>query len=37
MLDFLDPDQSNVEAVYRELLLLYSDSNNEEGQVCQVY
>ena len=32
MLDFWDPDQSKVEAVYKELLLLYTDSNNEEGQ-----
>jgi len=32
MLDFWDPDQTKVEAVCKELLLLYPDTNNEVGE-----
>ena len=32
MLDYWDPDQSKVDAVYKEMLLLYPDSNNEERE-----
>ena len=36
MLDFWDPDQSKAEAVYKELLLLYTDTNNEEREVYRM-